>query len=321
MLDGLASLTVVGSFGAPGIAIRRHRFADPELREDLSKKTVVVTGASRGIGRATAEALALRGASVVLVARDAGRLEDVASGLLARGVSEARLRVEPADLSSLRSTRALGERLTARHPAIDVLVNNAGTLERDRTITAEGLESAFVINVLSGFLLTSLLRPSFAAAGRARVVHVSSGGMYLATLARDVLEGRAEPYDGVAAYAACKRAQVLLSELWAEKLAPIGATSNAMHPGWVETDGVARSLPRFHRWMRPVLRTAEEGADTVVWLAASREAEQHTGRFFFDRAERRTSLPGRRPTSRALAIASWNRCVELTGVEERIDET
>jgi hypothetical protein len=73
--------------------------------------------------------------------------------------------------------------------------------------------------------------------------------------------------------------------------------------------------------MRPVLRTAEEGADTVVWLAASREAEQHTGRFFFDRAERRTSLPGRRPTSRALAIASWNRCVELTGVEERIDET
>ncbi len=316
----MASASVVASFGAPGLSIRRHLFADPTLDVDLAGRDVVVTGASRGLGRATVELLATRGASVTLVARDEVRLASTKAALVARGVDAGRLSIERADLSSLAEVRALAGRLSERLRKIDVLVHNAGVLPLERVTTSEGLDAAFATNVLSGFLLTAKLEPLLAAAGHARVVHVSSGGMYLAKLDLDVLEGRVARYDGVSAYAQTKRAQVILSETWAVRLAAIGATSNAMHPGWAATEGVARSLPGFHRVMGPWLRSPEAGADTIAWLAASPEVAAVTGRLFFDRAARATDwLPWTRvtePERRAL----FARCAELTSVDTRSDD-
>jgi hypothetical protein len=157
-------------------------------------------------------------------------------------------------------------------------------------------------------LLTRLLRPALERAPAARVVWVSSGGMYTRRLRLDdVGWARRSPYDGVAAYAETKRAQVVLAELWAERLRRTNVAVNAMHPGWADTGGVATSLPRFHRLTRPLLRTPAEGADTIVWLAAAERAHDARGRFFFDREPRATHwLPGTRE-SEADRRALWKR--------------
>jgi NAD(P)-dependent dehydrogenase (short-subunit alcohol dehydrogenase family) len=119
-------------------------------------------------------------------------------------------------------------------------------------------------------------------------------------------------YDGVLAYAETKRAQVVLAELWAEELRGSSVVVNAMHPGWADTPSVKSSLPRFHRLTRSILRTPAEGADTVVWLAASVPARGWTGRFFFDREPRRTHLlPFTREPSEERG-ALWKLCERLS---------
>ncbi len=216
---------------------------------------VVVTGASSGIGRAAATRFAALGASVIDVVRDASRARHGAD-------------VRVCDVSSLAGVRRLAQSLTR----VDVLVNNAGALPQARAETAEGLEVAFATNVAGPFLLTSLLQP-------ARVINVSSGGMYTARLDPFDLQTRSRPYRGAAVYAQTKRAEVVLTSMWAQR----GADAHAMHPGWVDTPGLASSLPGFHRAVRPLLRTPEQGADTIVWLGA---ADVAPGRLWHDRAER-----------------------------------
>jgi NAD(P)-dependent dehydrogenase (short-subunit alcohol dehydrogenase family) len=196
---------------------------------------------------------------------------------------------------------------------LDVLVHNAGLMSHTPEITAEGHAHTFATHVLGPFLLTHLLADRLRAA-RGRVIWVSSGGMYTQhlDLARAAgLDGR--PWDGVVAYAQQKRAQVLLSESFADLLAP-EATSHAMHPGWVDTPGVADALPRFHRWLGPLLRTPAEGADTLVWLTGAPVAGETTGRFWLDRRARRTEiLPGTRHDARDRR-ALWELCAAHTGV-------
>jgi dehydrogenase/reductase SDR family protein 12 len=314
VLDALASASVVGSFGKSGYAIRRHLFTDPDLDVDLSGRTMVITGASTGLGKSAAQSLAQRGASLVLVARDAARLERAREDVRACARYPQRVTSERADLSELAEVRRLAQRLVASHPQIHVLVHNAGVLPLERQLTSEGLDAAFATNVLAGFLLTHELTGALGAAAGGRVVHVTSGGMYLKRLELEELEGRRAPYDGVAVYAQSKRAQVILSELWAARLEPLGITSNTVHPGWAETPGVERSLPRFHERLRGVLRSAEQGADTITWLAASPEVEGVSGRLFFDRAERATHVVPWTRSNDAERAALWARCCELTGV-------
>jgi NAD(P)-dependent dehydrogenase (short-subunit alcohol dehydrogenase family) len=183
---------------------------------------------------------------------------------------------------------------------VDVLVHNAGVLPAERSETADGLELALATHVAGPFLLTRLLEPALAAARGARVIFVSSGGMYTRRLqVRDPNWTRRRRYDGVVAYAETKRAQVVLAELLAERLRGAGVVVHSMHPGWADTPAVRSSLPGFHRATRAILRSPAEGADTVVWLAASERAGLSTGRFFFDREPRRTHwLPGTRERAR-----------------------
>jgi NAD(P)-dependent dehydrogenase (short-subunit alcohol dehydrogenase family) len=299
---------VVGSFDRTGFRIHSLRFRKEDLEVDLAGRRCLVTGANSGIGFETARALADLGAEVVLLCRDRERGEQAMERIRAETGNE-RVSLEVLDVADLASVREVGERL-ARAPA-DVLVHNAGVLPDERRETRDGIELTLATHVIGPFLLTKLLRPRLEESRDGRLVWVSSGGMYTRRLSLDDPNWSKRPYDGVVAYAETKRAQVVLAELWARELAGTRVVVSAMHPGWADTPAVASSLPRFHRVMKAVLRTPAEGADTVVWLAASPRARE-TGRFWFDREPRRTHLlPFTRESARDRR-ALWKLCERLS---------
>jgi dehydrogenase/reductase SDR family member 12 len=199
-----------------------------------------------------------------------------------------RVRLGVVDVSDAASIRRFVRSLAA--PVVDVVVHNAGVLPDERTESAGGHELTFATHVLGPWLLTRLLLPRLRKSRDARVVFVASGGMYTQALSLRDWQWRARPYDGVVAYAQTKRMQVVLAELLAAEFNDSGICVNAMHPGWADTPAVRTSLPRFWNLMRRVLRTPAEGADTVVWLAASPAARGQTGHFWFDRQPRSTHL-------------------------------
>ena len=275
----------MSSFDQTGFRIHQLAFEPDDLAVDLTGRRCLVTGANSGIGYESALALADLGADVVLLCRDAERGE-AAAHRIREATGNARVSLETVDVSDLASVRSAGERLAAR--PVDVLVHNAGVLPERRIETRDGLELTLATHVVGPFLLTQCLRPALEKSDDARVVWVSSGGMYTRRLETDDPNWERRSYDGVVAYAETKRAQVVLSELLADALASSGIHVNAMHPGWADTPSVATSLPRFHRATQWILRSPEQGADTVVWLAASPACRDETGRFFFDRVARRT---------------------------------
>lgn len=302
---------IVPSFDRTGFRIHSLAFRDDDLAVDLRGRRCLVTGANSGIGLATALALAERGADLVLLCRNEERGGRAVSQIRerARGGD---VRLERVDLADLESVRAAGERLASE--PVDVLVHNAGVLPEERVETPAGLELTLATHVVGPFLLTTLLRERLEASRDGRIVWVSSGGMYTRRLVVDDLQWRRRPYDGVLAYAETKRAQVVLAELWAEALRGSSVKVNAMHPGWADTPAVRSSLPRFHAVTRQILRTPAEGADTVVWLAASESAKSYSGRFFFDRAPRRTHLLPWTRESGADRRALWARCLRWSGL-------
>jgi NAD(P)-dependent dehydrogenase (short-subunit alcohol dehydrogenase family) len=140
--------------------------------------------------------------------------------------------------------------------------------------------------LLGPFLLTNLLVPLLERASPGKVLTVSSGGMYTKRFDVERLEMSRDHYKGVTAYARAKRAQVVLTHEWARRVSRANVVFHALHPGWVDTPGVSSSLPKFHRYMRPLLRTPPQGADTIVWLAASPQSEHSSGEFWLDRHRR-----------------------------------
>jgi dehydrogenase/reductase SDR family protein 12 len=296
---------IVSSFDRTGFRIHGLAFEAEDLDVDLSGRRCLITGANSGIGFETALALADLGAEVVLMCRNAERGEEAAQQIREQTGSSL-VSLELVDMSDLASIRVVAARLASG--PVDVLVHNAGVLPDQRVETADGLESTFATNVVGPFLLTSLLRGNLEKSSDARVIWVSSGGMYTRGLNLEDPNWNEREYDGVIAYAETKRAQVVMAELWAEALRGSSVVVNAMHPGWADTPSVETSLPRFHRVMRSILRTPAEGADTVVWLAACPRARQWTGRFFFDRKERRTHLLPFTRESEEDRRALWELC-------------
>jgi NAD(P)-dependent dehydrogenase (short-subunit alcohol dehydrogenase family) len=284
-VDDLLERTVVGSFTNIGHSVRSLGW--PDDLPSLDGKTVVVTGATSGLGRAAAERLARMQAKVRLVGRSEAKLE-IARNEIATATGNDDLGVYLADFSSMEQVRSLAADLLEGEPRIDVLVNNAGALITERRETSEGIESTLATNLLSHFLLTNLLIPRLESSAPARIINVSSGGMYTQRIRVRDLQSTRREYQGSIAYARAKRGQVILTELWAEQLADRGVVVHAMHPGWADTPGVQDSLPVFRRVTKPFLRTPEQGADTIVWLAASDEAAETSGRFWHDRRSRPT---------------------------------
>jgi NAD(P)-dependent dehydrogenase (short-subunit alcohol dehydrogenase family) len=300
---------VVGSFDRAGYRIHSLTFDPADLDVDLSGRRYVVTGANSGIGFETAASLAERGANVVLACRSLERGR-AALARIAERTGSRRLELERLDVSDLADVRRFAAQQADR--TVDVLIHNAGVLPDRRDETADGLERCFATHVAGPFLLTRLLQPRLEASSDGRVIWVSSGGMYTRRLQIDDPQWVERDYDGVLAYAETKRAQVVLSELFSEALAGTSVVSNAMHPGWADTPAVRSSLPLFHRVTRWILREPAEGADTVVWLAASEAGGRHSGGFWFDRERRRTHwLPGTRE-SNAERRALWTLCREAT---------
>lgn len=280
---------------------------------DMTGKTVVVTGASSGLGRESARTLARNGARVIIVGRNPSKLRSAQI--------EDDVAVEVADLSLLSEVRSLARRLLDSEDRIDVLINNVGVLLPRQEFTAEGLDTTFATNVAGQFLLTNLLLPRMASTGNARVINVSSGGMYTQRIDPDGLDFDGIPYSGTAAYAQTKRAQVILTEMWAERIPGQEVVFHSMHPGWARTPGVARSLPLFNSVMRPFLRTPEQGADTIVWLASAPEPGSSSGSFWFDRKrvpKHMTESTRETPKDRA---DLWSRLVETTGTDVLVSQT
>jgi dehydrogenase/reductase SDR family protein 12 len=283
LIDAALDFTLVG-YSKIGFLIRERSW-EPREPARLDGRVVVVTGATSGIGLASAEGFARLGASVLMVGRERKRTERACAQVAERSGSED-VAIELCDLSNLAEVRALAERIGARTQQLDVLVNNAGVLSAQRRLSAEGIELTFATNVLGPFLLTGLLSPILARGAPGRVINVSSGGMYTQRLEVKDLQMAGREFDGALAYARTKRAEVVLSELWAQRLRGRGVVVCAMHPGWVDTPGLASSLPGFHRLMRPLLRTPQQGADTILWLAGAPEALEESGAFWHDRRVR-----------------------------------
>ena len=271
---------MIGSFDRFGFARHARGFDAQHLEVDLGGRVCLVTGGNAGIGNATALELARRGATVGLLCRDPGRGE-AARDELRPATGSAQVSFDVPDVSDLEAVRRFATQLDA--PAVHVLVHNAGVLPDERIVTADGLELTFATHVAGPHLLTRLLAPRLRVVQDARVIWVSSGGMYTQRLdLADVNWVTRRPYDGVKAYAQTKRMQVVLAELWARELAP-AVHVYSMHPGWADTRSVQTSLPSFHRLMKRLLRTPDQGADTVVWLAARQPAPEPSGTFWFDR--------------------------------------
>jgi dehydrogenase/reductase SDR family member 12 len=311
LLDTALDLTVVPGYTKIGYRARRALCRQEMPRDSMRGRRVLVTGATSGLGFATAQGLAGLGASVHILARDRERGERAAARIAWETGGE--VHVELADLADMTSIRSFAQRFCAERDRLHVLVNNAGVLAGERELSPEGHELTFATNVLGTFLLSNELLPLLCAGAPSRIVNVSSGGMYTRRLDVSDLESEHGDYDGPRVYAQSKRAQVILTELWARRLAQTGIVVHAMHPGWADTPGIASSLPRFHRALRPLLRSSVEGADTIVWLASSQEAGLGSGGFWHDRRMRATHrVPWTRETE-ADRRALWQACMRATG--------
>ena len=177
----------------------------------------------------------------------------------------------------------------------------------------DGIEATFALMVVAPFALIAGLLPLLRRTPDARVISVVSGGMYLTPLRLDDVQGMDGPYSGTRAYGQAKRASTALMREWASRAAPAGIAFAAMHPGWAATPGLAHSLPGFYRLMRPLLRTPEDGIDTIVWLTTRVDPGPLSGHLFLDRRARPFDrIPGTR-LSAAQRRDLWDAVVRLSG--------
>jgi dehydrogenase/reductase SDR family member 12 len=313
IIDDLLEILVVPSFTKAGYLFRRRLFGWEDLgRRSLAGRTILVTGPTSGLGRAAAAALARMGARLVLVGRNRKRLEETRAALAGETGNED-LATVVADMSLLSSVRAAAAEILEREPRLDAIIDNAGAMFMTREVTDEGFERTLATMVLGPWVLIASLLPRLVDSPDGRIVAVTSGGMYTQRLPLDDLQFAEAEYDGPRAYARAKRAQVALVREWARRLRARGVTANAMHPGWADTPGVIDALPGFSRLLGDQLRTADQGSDTMVWLAAAEEGGRASGRLYLDRRPRPFD---RLPVTRLSAAERrelWEQVAALTG--------
>ena len=275
---------------------------------DLEQRFIVLTGANTGIGRATANHLAQRGATLVLACRSEEKTRPVLDEIKALGAGEARF--VPLDLGDLDSVRACAARIDEMARPIDVLLNNAGVAGQ-RGATKQGFELQFGTNHVGHFLLTMLLVPRLRAAKSARIVNVASRAHYDAKgIDFDAVRRPTKSITGLPEYAVSKLANVLFTRQLAKRLGPSGVHSYALHPGVVASDAWRR-MP----WpIRPLIKLAmisnDDGAKTSLYCATSPDVAAHDGRYYDECREKKPSEPA---LDDVLADRLWDQSVEFTG--------
>jgi NAD(P)-dependent dehydrogenase (short-subunit alcohol dehydrogenase family) len=276
----------------------------------MKDRVCLVTGASRGIGRETALALAQKGATVVLVCRDKARGEAVAEEVRAqRGGGAVELLL--ADLSSQDDIRKLAAAFKAKHDRLHVLVNNAGAIFMRRELTKDGLEATFAVNHLAYFLLTELLLDVLEESAPSRVVNVSSTVHHKGTIAFDDLQG-ARGYGGMRAYAQSKLANVLFTNALARRLAGKNVTVNSLHPGVIGSNFLRSNGGIYKVAMAlasPFMMTEKDGAETTIYLATSPEVDGVTGKYF---VKKKTARSSRESLDEDVQERLWKVSSELT---------
>ena len=321
VIDTVLDRSVVLGYGRPGYDIRRQLPGWPADPPRLDGKVVLVTGAGSGIGQAAAAGFTRLGASVLALARNQERADQAAR--LIRSKAEAGrgagtgplgdVRGVACDLSSLAEIYAFTDWLSQHEQRLDVLVNNAGVMPGERTRTVDGVELTFATHVLAPWVLTEQLTPLLLAAAPSRVINVTSGGQYDQKIPAGDLESADLRYGPKRVYARTKREELVLTQQWAQHLAGTGVHVHAMHPGWADTAGVQKWMPLFRTATRFIIRSPEQGADTILWLGGAAEAIETTGLFWHDRRPRpATYLIGAGPDDDATREELWNYVEALT---------
>lgn len=314
-LDASMDRSVVLGYTRLGSGLRAQWWPEDPEPGALDGRRVLVTGATSGIGKAAVEGYLRLGAVVHVLGRNAAKVDATVDEARAQ-VPGAEVVGETCDVGDLDAVRSWAAGFTSRVDRLDAVLHNAGTMTGDRRETSrQGHELTLAVHVLGPHLMTALLGDALRAAGSPSVVWMSSGGMYGARLHADDaddIEYRRGSYDGVRAYARTKRMQVVLAQEWARRDTTGRALHVSMHPGWVATPGVQEHLPRFERLTRPLLRRDDDGADTAVWLVATRP-ESRPPHFWHDRAQRPVVLPGQREPSPEAVARLIGHVVEATG--------
>lgn len=278
----------------------------------MAGRTVLVTGGTSGIGRATALGLAAMGAHVAIVGRDRVRTEDAARDIREAGGGQVDGFV--ADMSAQAEVRRLADEVLEALPRIDVLVNNVGGYWDTRHVTADGLERTFALNHLAPFLLTHLLLGRLRERAAARVVTLSSGAHTMGRIDFDDLGGE-RSYSGMRAYSQSKLANVLFTYELARRLGDGGVTANAVHPGMVRTGFGAEDAGTLQRLftplMRPFMKSPAQGAATSIHVASSPALEGVTGGYFADCRPKRSSG---RSHDEETAARLWQVSANLVGI-------
>jgi len=278
---------------------------------EMQGKTVLITGANQGIGKASAVALGKKGAKLVLVCRNAEKGQAALRETQAVGAPEASLIV--ADLGSQADIRRVAAEVKAKHSRLDVLLNNAGVFVPTRRTTADGLEETFAVNHLGYFLLTNLLVDLLEASAPSRVVNVSSEAHRSARMHWDDLQFANGGYGAFAAYGQSKLCNILFTRELARRLQGSRVTANCLHPGVIASgfgQTYAGPMRVLLKLASPFLLSPERGALTQTWLASSADVEGVTGRYFKKCAEHR---PAAAALDDAGARKLWELSEELTG--------
>ena len=280
----------------------------------MNGKTVVITGATSGIGQVTAEALAGMGARIVVIARDRARGEATMARLRGKGPA-ADHKIHYADLSRLSEMKQVGQEIAAAEPRIDVLMNNAGAMFRRRELTEDGLERTLATNHLSYFVLTHVLCGRLMASEPARIINTSSHAHRSGRLDFNDLQMR-NGYRGFRAYGRSKLCNILFTRELARRLTGSGVTANSLHPGFVNTrfgeagnDGFGSQVLRL---LKRFALTPEKGAETLIYLASSPEPAQISGAYFYRCRETGTSPQAR---DDEVARRLWQESAKLAGLE------
>ena len=281
--------------------------------DGMRGKTILITGGTSGIGKAAAVALAAMGANVVIVGRNQERGKATVEEIRARSHNES-VELMLADLSVKAEVRGLAEEFQERHDRLDVLANNAGLLQSKRTETPDGIETTLAINHLAPFLLTKLLLGRLEKSAPSRVITVSSEAQRWGTMNFEDMQSRRK-YRGFPVYGMTKLANIMFTYELAERLNGSGVTANCLHPGPVGTNFGQNNrgpMALFFRTFKPFMRSPEQGADTLIWLASSSEVEGISGKYFSDRKEIEAKKIAYDPAARRRL---WEISEELTGLK------